>query len=156
MKTFEIGHLRLVTGLDQGFKTVLYQGGESTTKHGLFAKKIGLGLFLKRGLQDSGSSCSNPLCPRQRKFFSLLRWVLVNRDQSRYTFTFEVLTPDNMPGTFRRDHDHIDVLRRNDGLEVNGKTVTEKQRLTVSEIRFNLLFVNRRSFQVRRRKENDN
>src|ERR1700744_364420 len=60
-----------------------------------------------------------------------------------------------MPRTFRRDHDHVDVLRRNDRLKMNGKTVTEKQCLTISEIRFNLLFVNRRSFQIGRRKEND-
>src|SRR6516165_2604035 len=126
MKTFEIGHLGLVTGLDQGLKTVLNERGETATKHGLLAKKIGFGLFLKRGLQDSGSSCSNPLCPGQCKLLGLLRWVLVNRDQSRYAFTFEVLTPDDMPRTFRRDHDHIHVLRGNDGLKVNGKTVAEK------------------------------
>ena len=50
-------------------------------------------------------------------------------------FALGELPADDMAGAFRRDHDHVHVGGRHDGLEVDGEAVGEEERLALCEVR---------------------
>ena len=45
VQALEVGHLRLVAGLDQRLEPGLHQRGQPAAQHDLLAEQIGLGLF---------------------------------------------------------------------------------------------------------------
>src|SRR6185503_21126567 len=47
-----------------------------------------------------------------------------------------------MTRALRRDEDDIDAFRRNDGFEVNGKSVREEKRFAGTQIRFDVALIN--------------
>ena len=55
MQAFKISHLGCVSGLDQGFKSGLYQRCQAATQDRLLPKQIGLGLFFIRRLDNPGT-----------------------------------------------------------------------------------------------------
>ena len=97
---------------------------------------------------------ANALGPRQRRRLRLAARVLINRDQRRNAFAFDILTADDVPGPFRRDEDHVHIFRRNDGLEMNRKSVREQQRFALGQIRRDVLLVSLRLLGVRQRHKN--
>jgi len=110
VQAFEVGHFRLISGLDQHLETSLNQRGGSAAENRLFAKKVGLGLFLERGLEDAGARASDPLCPGESDLLLAARRVIVNRDQGRNAFSFLVLLANDVAGTFARHHDNVDIF----------------------------------------------
>ncbi|MPM65129.1 hypothetical protein SDC9_112021 [bioreactor metagenome] len=62
MTALEVGHLGLVACLDKGVESSLDQGGDTTAEHSLFAKEVGLGLFLERGFKNACTSGTEALC----------------------------------------------------------------------------------------------
>ena len=60
-----------------------------------------------------------------------------------------------MARAFRGDEDHIDVLRRNDGLEVDREAVAEEQRLAGGQVGGDVLFISGRLLGVRQRDHDD-
>ena len=83
MQAFEVGHLRLVTGLDQRFVSGLTKRARAAAQHGLFAEQIGFGLFLETGLDDAGARAADALGPGQRDLLGLLARVLINARSAR-------------------------------------------------------------------------
>src|SRR5713101_410447 len=66
MNALKVRDLRLITGLDQRFKTFLHQRGQSAAEHGLLTEQIALGFFFKCGLQNSGPSRADAVGIRER------------------------------------------------------------------------------------------
>ena len=60
-----------------------------------------------------------------------------------------------MPRTFGRNHNNINVLRRLDTTEVNVKAVCECKSLTLSQVRFDRLFIECRLFFIVDEDHND-
>ena len=155
VQALEVGHLGLVPGCDERVVAGLDQRAGAAAEHGLFAEEIGLGLFLEAGLDHARARAADALGPGERDFLRLLARVLVNGDQRRHAAAFLVLAADEMARALRRDHDHVDVLRRLDRLEVDGEAVGEEERLALLEIRLDVLLVNARDGDVGHGDEND-
>ncbi len=76
-----------------------------------------------------------PLAHASAVFLALPARVLVDGDERRDAFALGELAADDVAGAFRRDHDHVHVLGRHDGLEVDGEAVGEEQRLALFQVR---------------------
>src|SRR3981081_1911086 len=59
--------------------------------------------------------------------------VLMNRDQGWNSSTLGVHPAHQMARALGRDHDDIDIFRRNNGLEMNTKPVGDSQNLAGSQ-----------------------
>src|SRR5688572_9498553 len=110
MEAFEIGHLRLVTGFDEGLVAGLDERSDATAKDGLLTEEVGFGFFFEGRLNDARARAANAFGPGQCDLLGLLARVLVNGDQSRDAFAFGVLPAHNVPGTFRGYQNYIDVV----------------------------------------------
>ena len=141
VQALEVGHLRRVAGLDERFESGLHQRARAAAEHGLFAEEIGLGLFLEGGFDHAGAGAADALGPGERDLLRLLAGVLIDGDERRHAFAFGVLAADDVAGAFRRDHDDVHVLRRDDGLEMDREAVAEEERLALGEIRRDVLLV---------------
>ena len=155
MQTFEIGHLRRITGFDEHFKSGLNERARAAAKHGLFAEQIGFGLFLEVGFEDAGAGAADAFGPSERNLLRILAGILINGDEARHALAFGVLAADGVAGAFRRDHDDVHVLRRNNGLEMNRETVREHQRLALGQIWLDVLLVALRLLGVGQRDHDD-
>ena len=141
MENLEVGHLGLVSGFHEGFKSCLDQCRGAAAENGLLAEKIGLGLFLEGGLENSRACAADALGPCEGGLLGFAALVLIDGDEGGDALAFLILAADRMTGALRRNHDDVDVLRRLDRLEVNGKSVTEEQGMTGVEIRCDVLLV---------------
>ena len=79
MQTLEVGHLRLVTGLDQHLVAGLDKGACAATKDGLLAEKVGLGFLLEGSLDDSGARPADALGPSEGDLLGLTIGVLLDK-----------------------------------------------------------------------------
>src|SRR6185503_15549830 len=68
----------------------------------------------------------------------------MDRDQAGYALPFGVDTPYQMPGTFRRRHKHIHVLRRHDLAEVDIEAVRKREGIPRAKVVLDALRVQRR------------
>ena len=154
VQTFEVSHLRLVTGLDQRFVASQNQRAGPAAQDGLLAEQVGLGLFFERGFYHAGARGADALRPGQRHVLRLPARILVNRDERRHAFAFEILAADNVAGPLRSNQNHIHVFRRDHRFEMNGETVRKQQRFAGVQVRRHVPLVSRRLFRVRQRHEN--
>ncbi len=83
----------------------------AAAEDGLLAKEIGFGFFLEGGLDDSASRAADALGPCERGLLGLLAGVLIDGDERRDAFALGELAADDVARAFRRDHDHVHVLR---------------------------------------------
>src|SRR5690606_20824459 len=65
VQALEVGHLRLVAGLDQGLEARLDQLGDAAAEHRLLTEQVGLGLLLEGGLQRARPGAADRLGVRQ-------------------------------------------------------------------------------------------
>ncbi len=131
MQAFEVSHLRLIAGFNQRFISRGHEGAQSAAKHRLLAKEIGFGLLAETGFEDAGAGSANAVRPGQRDFAGLLAGVLIDADQGRNAFAFEVLPANDMAGTFGGDEDHVHSFGRNDRFEMDGEAVRKEQRFSL-------------------------
>src|SRR6266849_1743660 len=73
MQALKVGDLGLISGLDQGFKSLLDERSQSTTEDGLFSEQITLRLFFESGLQNSVAGRANSVGVAKRVSLCLLR-----------------------------------------------------------------------------------
>ena len=139
MQTLEVGHLRLVTGLDQHLVAGLDKGACASTKDGLLAEQVGLGFLLEGSLDDSGARPADALGPSEGDLLGLTIGVLLDGDQARHALALDVLATDDVPGALRRDQNHVNVLRRHDRLEVHREPVGEEQRFALGQVRLDVV-----------------
>src|SRR5262249_53223243 len=62
-------------------------------------------------------------------------------EEARHAAAFLELAADEVPGPFRRDHEDVHALRRNDLLEMNVEAVAEGEIVAVLEAGLDLFFV---------------
>ncbi len=129
VEALEVGDLGLVAGLDQGVERGLDQVGHAAAEHDLLAEEVGLGLLLERGLDDAGARAADARGPRQRQLHRLTGRVLVHRDHVRHAGPFREDAAHHVAGALRGDHDHVDVGRRDDLVEVDVEAVRPRERL---------------------------
>ena len=134
METLEVSHLGLVTGLNEGLEAGLDESAGAAAEHGLFAEEIGLGLFLKGGLQHARPGRADALGPSEGIFLGGLGFVLRDGNERRHAFALGVETTDHVARALGCDHDAIDVLRELDQAEVNREAVAKKEGLALGEI----------------------
>ena len=75
----------------------------------------------------------------------------MNGDQARHAAALLVVIADGMAGALGRDHDHVHVLRRDDGFEVDVEAVGDGQVVASLEVRGDLRLVDVAAELVRNR-----
>src|SRR5690606_32538146 len=137
-----VGHLGLITGLDEGLVTGLNEGGGAAAEHGLLAKEVRLGLFLEGGLKHAGAGAADALGPGEGVLLGLLGLVLEHTDEGGHAFAFNVEAADHVAGALGSDEDHVDVGGDLDQAEMNGEAVREDEGLALGEVGLDVLLVN--------------
>ena len=67
--------------------------------------------------------------------------ILMNRQQSRDSSALGVHPADKVSGALGRDHYHVDVVRRLNGLEMDAETVRDPEHLAGMQVRLDLRVV---------------
>lgn len=155
VQALEVGHLGRVTRFGQHFEAGLHQRASAATKNRLLTEQIRLGFFLEVRLNDAGTGAADALGPGERDLLRVFARVLIHGDQARHPLAFEVLAANGVAGAFGRDHDHVHVLWRNDGLEVDRKAVAEQERLALGQVRLDVLLVAGGLLRVGKRNHDD-
>jgi FKBP-type peptidyl-prolyl cis-trans isomerase len=93
--------------------------------------------------------------PGEGDLLGLLVSVLIDGDEGGDALAFGVLTADDVAGAFRGHHDHVHVLRRDDGLVENGEAVGEEERFALGEVGGDVLLVHATDLGVRHGDEDD-
>jgi hypothetical protein len=130
----EIGHLRGVTGLDHDLETGLDELLGATAQHGLLTEQVGLGLFLERGLDDTGAGTTDGGGVGERQRLTLPLGVLRDGDQRGHALAVDELPAHQVAGALGGDHADGDVLGRLDQSEVDVQAVPEEQRVAILQV----------------------
>ena len=141
MENFEVGHLGLISSLDERLESSLDQCCGTTAENGLLAEEIGLGLLLEGGFKDTSTGAADALRPGEGSLLSRAALVLVDGDEGRDTLAFLILTADGVTGALGCNHDDVDMLRRLDRLVVDRKAVAEEQGVPGMEIGGDILLI---------------
>ena len=112
----------------------------------MLGEEISLGFFPECRLNDAGAGSADRLGVGERKRPGMTGRILFDRDGTRHAFACHKLAAHHRAESLGRDHDHIDVVRRNDRAIMNCETVGEEQRLTRSELGRDLRFGRSRPF----------
>ena len=150
VQAFEVGHLGLVPGIDQGLETGAHQLAGAAAKHYLLTEKIGFGLFGEIRLDDAGAGGADSLGVSQSQILCLAAGVLVDGEEGGNAAHFRRLAQNQVAGALGCNHDHVDVGRRHDLVEVDIEAVGEHQHITGLEAGSDLLAVGLRLGMVRR------
>ena len=104
-------------------------------------EKVCLCLCTECSLEDTGSCSSDrkTICESFIKSFSCI--ILLYSYKARSSFSNLILASYSMSRSFRSDHCHIYVRRRNDLSEMNVKAVCKHQHITFFKIRLNIVFI---------------
>ncbi len=134
MQALEVRDLRLIASFDERLEPGLDQRTDAAAEDRLLAEEIRFGLFRERRLDDAGARDADGLAVGQRQVAGLAADVLVDRDQRRRAGTLDKELANAMPRRFRRNHRHVDVLRRHNPSEADVEPVGEHQRLALLQV----------------------
>src|SRR5262245_4957438 len=155
VQAFEIGHLRRVARLDQSLESGLNQRGQSAAEHRLFAEELSLSLLFESRLDDAGARPAYRPRVSQADLSGVTARVLSDGQQAWNSRAALVFAANQITGAFRRDHEHVDVGRRNDLSKVDREAMRDGQVFAGFEMRLDLGFVDARSRFVRRQHHHD-
>ena len=141
MNALKVSISRVITGLNQGLKTGLHQSGYAAAQHSLLTKQIRLGLALKGGLQNTGTSTADTGAVSQSDILTMTGSILIYSYQTGCTLALFVLGANGVTRSLGSDHEHIYIAGRHDLLKVNVKAVGESQSLAGGQVRFNVLLI---------------
>ena len=141
MNTLKICISRIVSRFYKCLKACLHKSAHTAAKNRLFAEKVCLCLCTECSLEDTGSCSSDrkTICESFIKSFSCI--ILLYSYKARSSFSNLILASYSMSRSFRSDHCHIYVRRRNDLSEMNVKAVCKHQHITFFKIRLNIVFI---------------
>src|SRR5918996_1038135 len=134
VQAFEVGHLGLVAGLDQGLEAGLDERGGAAAEHRLLAEQVGLGLFLEGGDQGPGRGPADRPGVALGQVPGLPGGVLGDRDQHRGALAVLELAPDQVAGALGGDHGHVHGVGGLDVAEVDVEPVGEEQGVARVEV----------------------
>ena len=155
VEALKVRQLRWIAGAHERFESSPNELARSTAEHGLFAKEIRFRLLFESCLDHARARATNAFRPSQCRLFRETGEVLMNRDQAGSATASNKFPAHHWSQPFRRDHDNIDILSRNDRSILNGKAVGKEKRFPWPKMRSDLLFVDRRHLGIGQRKEND-
>ena len=144
MQTFKIRHFWGIPCLYQSLKAGLHQCSRTTAKYSLLAKKIRFCFFTEGRFDNASTATAIARRVRQRNTLSLPSGVLGNRDQTGNATARYIRRTDGVPGTFGRNHDHIQISARLNQLEMNIEPVGKRNCRTLLDIRFDFVDIQRR------------
>ena len=141
MDALKICHLGSIARLDERLETGLHQSGHAAAENSLLAEQIGLGLLAERSLQDTRTAGADTGSICQRVVLRLTAVILIDRDQAGNTLALDILRTYGMTRTLRGDHDDVDILLRNDAVEVDVETVCKHQDVAFLHVRSDLVII---------------
>ena len=110
---------------------------------------------LDRVLGHARAQGANATGIGKRQLFGVACGILVHSDQGGNAVTLYKYFAHPVPRRFRRNHPNIRVLRRDDGLVVNGEAVSEYQALASRKVRQDVLAVRLRLGMVGKEHHDD-
>ena len=155
VQALEVRDLRLIASFDQRLEPGLDQGADAAAENRLLAEEIRLGLFRERRLDDTGARDADGLAVGQGQLAGLAAHVLVHRDQRRRASTLDKELTNAMSRRFRRNHRHVDILRRHHPSEADVEAVGEHQRLALLQVGLDRFLVELRLGRVRHEHHDD-
>ena len=141
MADLEVGHLRLVTGVDESLETSLDEVGQTTTQHGLLTEEVGLGLLAEAGLDAAGTQTAEGLGVGLGQSPGHARSILLDADKHWDTAAVGVFTTHDVTRALRGDHADVDALGGLDVAEVDVEAMGEEEGIAVLEVRGDLFGV---------------
>src|SRR5579859_4035489 len=142
MQAFEVGDLRLVTGVHQRLEAGLHQRAHAAAQHRLLAEEVSLRLFGKRSFDHSGSCAADRFGVGERQIVCLTGSVLLDRDQGRNAAAFREYFAHPVARSLWCDHAYINVFGGDDSAVTDVESVCEHQRLSLAHGRSNVFVVN--------------
>src|SRR5437868_12819212 len=130
MQAFEVSDLRLITGLDQRFKSFFDQRRQSTAEHCLLPEQVALGFLFERSFENACACRTDSVRVRQRVFVRPPARILLNGEQGRHATSFAINTSQQVTGTLRGDHNDADARRRHNRLEMNAEPMRYAKNLS--------------------------
>jgi hypothetical protein len=149
VQALEVGDLGLVTGLDQGVEPGLDQFGHPAAQHHLLTEQVRLRLFGEGGGERAGPGSADRLGVGQRQRPRAAGGVALHGDQHRHPPALGELAAHQVARPLRRDHAHVDAIRRRDELVADVQPVREEQGIAGHQARRDRLRVQRALHVVR-------
>ena len=141
MKTFEVSHLRLITGFHQSFKSHLHQFTNATAKDDLFTEQVRFGFFRKGRLNHTTASTTDTFCISQTKCLRFFTGTLTQCNQTGNPTAFFIFCPNQMARAFRSDQQSINTSWWCYLSKMNVKTMRAHQDVTFAQVVTNLFAV---------------
>src|SRR5215469_15389298 len=133
MQALEVGHLGLVTGLDQGVESRLDQLGDSAAEHDLLTEQVGLRLLGEGGGQRTGPGATDRLGVGQGERPRLARRVALDGDQHRNAPALGELAAHQVTRSLRGDHADVHAGGWGDELVADVQPVGEEQGVALDQ-----------------------
>ena len=127
MYALKICVLRSITSLYQCLETSLHQCAYAAAQNRLLTKQVCLSLYLKGGLQDTCPGAADSLTVSQGHIGCLACCILMHGNQTWGSPAPLVLASDRVARSLWRNHGYVNILRRNNLSEMDGKTVGKHQ-----------------------------
>ncbi len=134
MHDFVVGDFGLVTGFHERFEAGHDEFGRAAAQHGLLPEQVGFRLLGERRLDDTGAGATDAGRISECQLEGIAGCILVHGDEAGNAVTFFILTPYQAPGALGSDQHDIEIAARFNLLEVDGKTVCEKQGRTLGDV----------------------
>ncbi len=141
MQAFEIRHLRVIASIDKGIKTGLDQLTQAAAENRLLTKEIGFAFLPEAGFDHAGPAATNGRGIGQADIMGIAGGILMDRKQAGNTATLDVFTANRMAGAFRGDHDHVNILGRDNQIKVNVEPMGESQGRTGAHAASDFVFI---------------
>ncbi len=141
VQRLEVGGLRLVASLDQGLVGSLDEGRHPAAEDDLLAEEVGLGFFFEGRFEHPGSSPSQGSGVREPEVVGLTGGILMNGEKTRHARPLGIRAADKMPGTFGRNHEHVDIVGRNDGPVMDVEPMSEHEGIALVQLEGDLIAV---------------
>ncbi len=141
MQAFEIGQLRGIARLYQGFEAGFHQLHATPAQHGLLTEQVGLGLILEGGLDDARAAAADAAGVGQCHVLGLTGGILKHGHQVRDTPALGKLAAHRVARRLGRHHDDVQIGPGHHLVVVNRKAVGEGQGGPLPQIRLNLVTV---------------
>ena len=127
VQALEIGDFLGITGLYQGLKCRVNQGGHAAAENALFAEQVALRFVFYGGFQHAGAGTAHAFSVGQTDLLGVSGGVLVDCQQAGNTDALGEQFAHAMTGRLRGHHHYVHVIRRNDFLIVDAKAVGDHQ-----------------------------
>ena len=100
---FEVGHLGLVAGFDEGFEACFDEGRGAAAENGLFAEEVGFGFFGDRGVDDAAAGAADALGVGHADVERGGRSAFAGGDEAGDAAAGDELAADEVAGAFGGD-----------------------------------------------------